>query len=59
MTKYSKAAQDKIGDVMHEYKEGDLKDSHGNKIKDRKQAVAVGISEARKQGKKVPPEPSK
>lgn len=54
MAKYSKAAQDKIGETMHEYKEGELKDSHGNKVKDRKQAVAIGISEARQDGKKVP-----
>lgn len=57
MTKYSKAAQEKIGDVMHEWKEGDLKSSSGQKVKSRKQAVAIGISEARKEGKKVPDEP--
>lgn len=56
MTKYSKAAQEKIGDVMHEWKEGDLKSSSGQKVKSRKQAVAIGISEARKEGKKVPKE---
>lgn len=54
MTKYSKAAQEKIGEVMHEWKEGDLKSSNGQKVKSQKQAVAIGISEARKDGKKVP-----
>lgn len=56
MTKYSKAAQEKIGEVMHEWKEGDLKSGSGQKVKSRKQAVAIGISEARKEGKKVPGE---
>lgn len=54
MAKYSKAAQEKIGQVMHEWKEGDLKNSSGQKVKTQKQAVAIGISEARKDGKKVP-----
>lgn len=44
--KYSEAAQDKIGDVMHEFKEGKLKSSSGEKVTDRKQAIAIGISEA-------------
>ncbi len=56
MTKYSKAAQEKISEVMHEWKEGDLKSGSGEKVKNRKQAVAIGISEARKEGKKVPKE---
>ena len=54
MAKYSKKAQDKIGDVMHEFKEGKLKSSSGEKVKSRKQAVAIGISEARQEGDKVP-----
>lgn len=54
MTKYSKAAQEKIGEVMHEWKEGDLRSGTGEKVRSRKQAVAIGISEARKEGKKVP-----
>ena len=52
--KYDKKAQDKIGKVMHEYKEGTLKSSSGDKVKSRKQAVAIGISEAREEGDKVP-----
>ncbi len=59
MTKYSKAAQDKIEDVMEEYKKGELKSGQsGQKVTSRKQAVAIGISEARKAGLKVPPEKS-
>ncbi len=52
--KYSKAAQEKIGEVMHEFKEGKLKSSSGQKVTDRKQAIAIGISEAKERGLKVP-----
>lgn len=58
-TKYSKKAQDKIGEVMHEYKEGKLKSSSGKKVTSRKQAIAIGISEAREKGLKVPKEKKK
>ncbi|ADY53049.1 hypothetical protein Pedsa_2504 [Pseudopedobacter saltans DSM 12145] len=54
MTKYSKKAQNKIEGVMKEFKEGKLKSSSGDKVTDRKQAVAIGISEAREKGLKVP-----
>jgi hypothetical protein len=57
MAKYSKKAQDKVEKVMHEYKEGKLKSGKsgkGGKVKSRKQAIAIGISEARKSGAKVP-----
>jgi hypothetical protein len=59
MAKYSKKSQEKIEEVMHEFKEGTLKSGkkgRGGKVKSRKQAVAIGISEARKAGLKVPPE---
>jgi hypothetical protein len=59
MAKYSKKAQDKIEKVMHEFKEGTLKsgkNGSGGKVKSRKQAIAIGISEAREAGLKVPPE---
>ena len=53
--KYSDRSQKKIGKVMEEYKEGTLKSGRsGKKVKSRKQAVAIGISEARKAGGKVP-----
>jgi hypothetical protein len=57
MAKYSKKAQDKIEQVMHEFKTGELKsgkDGHGGKVTSRKQAIAIGISEARAEGDKVP-----
>lgn len=53
-TKYSDKAQDKVGEVMHEFKEGKLKSSSGKKVTDRKRAIAIGISEAREEGLKVP-----
>lgn len=56
--KYSDKSQEKIGKVMKEYKEGKLKSGSGKKVKSRKQAVAIGISEARKSGAKVPPKKS-
>jgi hypothetical protein len=53
--KYSKAASKKVEKVMHERKEGTLKSGRsGRKVKSRKQAIAIGLSEARKAGKKVP-----
>ena len=57
MAKYSKKAQEKIEEVMHEYKHGELKSGKGGKggkVKSRKQAIAIGISEAREAGAKVP-----
>lgn len=55
MARYSKAAQDKIHTVMEEFKDGRLKSGQsGKKVTSRKQAVAIGISEARKAGKKTP-----
>ncbi len=52
--KYSKGAQEKVEDVMHEFKEGKLKSGSGKKVTSRKQAVAIGLSEAREKGEKVP-----
>ncbi|HKZ67251.1 MAG TPA: DUF6496 domain-containing protein [Chitinophagaceae bacterium] len=55
MAKYSKKAQDKVEKVMHEKKAGTLKSGRsGKKVKSRKQAIAIGLSEARKAGAKVP-----
>jgi hypothetical protein len=57
MAKYSKKAQEKVEEAMHEYKEGTLKSGQGGKggkVKSRKQAIAIGLSEARKAGAKVP-----
>ncbi len=54
MAKYSKKAQDKIEKVMREKKRGTLRSSSGRKVTSRKQAIAIGISEARQAGAKVP-----
>ena len=54
MAKYSKKAQEKVGEAMHEMKEGKLKSGSGKKVTSKKQAVAIGLSEAREEGAKVP-----
>ena len=57
MAKYSKKAQDKIEKVMHEFKTGKLKsgkNGKNGKVTSRKQAIAIGISEAKEAGLKVP-----
>jgi hypothetical protein len=54
MNKYGPKAQEKIEKVMDEYKDGDLKSGSGKKVTNRKQAVAIGIDEARRSGAKVP-----
>lgn len=53
--KYSKGAQSKVEKAMHERKRGTLRSgSSGKKVKSRKQAIAIGLSEARRSGAKVP-----
>lgn len=55
MNKFGPKAQEKVEQAMHEMKEGKLKSgSSGKKVTSRKQAVAIGLSEARKEGGKVP-----
>ncbi len=55
MNKYGPKANKKIDRVMHEWKQGELKSGKSNKkVKSRKQAIAIAISEARKSGAKVP-----
>lgn len=55
MAKYSKGAGDKVERAMKEKKEGTLKSGRsGKKVTSRKQAIAIGLSEARKKGAKVP-----
>lgn len=55
MAKYSKAAQKKVEKTMHEMHEGKLKiGKSGKKVTDPKQAIAIGLSEAREAGDKVP-----
>ena len=53
--KYGKKAQGKVKRAMHERKRGTLKSGRsGKKVKSRKQAIAIGLSEARRAGAKVP-----
>ncbi|HEV7702472.1 MAG TPA: DUF6496 domain-containing protein [Candidatus Paceibacterota bacterium] len=55
MPKYGPKAGKKIEKVMHEWKKGTLKSGKSNKkVRSRKQAIAIGISEARRAGTKVP-----
>ena len=55
MAKYGKKAQSKVKRAMHKRKKGTLKSGRsGKKVKSRKQAIAIGLSEAREAGAKVP-----
>jgi hypothetical protein len=55
MAKYSQKAQDKVEKALHEEKSGQLKSGRSGKtVTSRKQAIAIGLSEARKAGAKVP-----
>ncbi|MCO5934223.1 DUF6496 domain-containing protein [Mucilaginibacter sp. RB4R14] len=54
MAKYSEKAVEKVEKTMHEMKEGELKGGNGKKVTSKKQAIAIGLSEARKEGAKVP-----
>ena len=54
MAKYGKAAQKNVESTMRRKKKGTLKSSSGRKVKSRKQAIAIALSEAREKGAKVP-----
>ena len=54
MAKYSKAAGKSVKKAMHKKKRGKLKSGSGRTVTSRKQAIAIGLSEARKKGAKVP-----
>jgi hypothetical protein len=54
MAKYGKAAQKRVKSAMHRRKKGTLKSSSGATVKSREQAIAIGLSEAREKGGKVP-----
>ena len=59
MARYGKKAQDKVERAMHEMKSGELKSGRsGKKVTNPRQAVAIGLSEAREEGGKVPPPPN-
>lgn len=58
--KYSRKASKKVGTAVSKLKKGTLKSGRsGQKVKSRKQAIAIGLSEARKGGAKVPPAPKR
>ena len=58
MTKYSPKSQKIVEEAMHKYKRGKLKSgSSGKTVKSRKQAIAIGLSEARQEGYKAPQKP--
>lgn len=54
MNKFGPKASEKVEKAMHEMKQGKLKSSSGQKVTSRKQAIAIGLSEARAEGGKVP-----
>ena len=55
MAKYSEKSQEKVQEAMHEMKEGTLKSGRsGQKVTNPKQAIAIGLSETREAGEKVP-----
>lgn len=56
MARQSKAQQDTIERVMHEFKEGELETSGGRKVKDRKQAIAIALHEAGASNQESPAE---
>jgi hypothetical protein len=56
MARYGKKASAKVRKAMHERKHGTLRSGRsGSKVTSRKQAIAIGLSEARREGGKVPP----
>ena len=57
--KTSKSASEDVKSAMHKRKAGTLKSGSGKKVTSKKQAVAIGLSEARKKGKKVAPKKKK
>ncbi len=54
MSQYGKKAQETVRSVVKKQKAGTLKSGSGKKVTSRKQAIAIGLSEARKKGAKVP-----
>lgn len=59
MAKYGKAAQKSVERAMRKRKQGTLRSSSGQKVTSQKQAIAIGLSEAREKGAKVPGQPKK
>ena len=59
MAKYGSKASSKVKQAMRERKKGTLRSGSGKKVTSRKQAIAIGLSEARRSGAKVPKKGSK
>lgn len=59
MARYSKKAAEKVEQVMHEKKAGTLRTGSGKKVTSKKQAIAIGLAEARKEGARVPKKAAK
>ncbi len=60
MARYGQKSKDKVEKAMHEEKNGQLKSGRGGRpVTSRKQAIAIGVSEARKEGAKVPKKAAK
>lgn len=60
MARYGKKAQQSVEETMHKFKQGELKSGgSGKKVTNPKQAIAIGLSEAREKGAKVPEPPKK
>jgi hypothetical protein len=58
--KYSRATSEQVHEELHEQKQGKLRSGRsGKKVTSRKQAIAIGLSEARRSGKNVPPNPNR
>ena len=58
MARYGKKSQETVGKALEKFKEGRLKSGRsGKKVTSRRQAIAIGLSEARKKGAKVPRPP--
>jgi hypothetical protein len=55
MARYGEKASDKVAETMRERKQGTLESGSGKKVTSRKQAIAIGLSQARREGAKVPP----
>jgi hypothetical protein len=55
MPRYGEGSQKAVKSAMHRRKRGTLKSGSGRKVTSRKQAIAIGLSEAREKGAKVPP----
>jgi hypothetical protein len=60
MAKYGKKAQKSVETALHKFKEGELKSGKSGKtVQSKEQAIAIGLSEAREKGAKVPPAPKR